>query len=55
MSRGVAADPIGWFIGTLHQLIGHDATAAVIEAAPGDKADSIALIGKGVWTYVPLA
>jgi hypothetical protein len=41
MSRGVGVDPIGWFIGTLHQLIGHDAAAAVIEAAPGDKTDCL--------------
>jgi len=30
-------DPIGWFIGTLHQLIGHDTTAAIIGASSGDK------------------
>lgn len=30
-------DPIGWFIATLHQVLGHDKTAAVIGATPGDK------------------
>ena len=35
MSGGM--DQIGWFIGTLHQLIGHDAAAAVIGATAGDK------------------
>lgn len=30
-------DTIGWFIATLHQLIGHDKTAAVIGASAGDK------------------
>jgi hypothetical protein len=30
-------DPIGWCIANLHQLLGHDKTAAVIGAAPGDK------------------
>ena len=30
-------DSIGWFIGTLHQFVGHDAAAAVIGAKPGAK------------------
>jgi hypothetical protein len=30
-------DTIGWFIATLHQLIGHDKTAAVIGEPAGDK------------------
>jgi hypothetical protein len=30
-------DGIGWFIGTLHELIGHDAAAAVMGASSGDK------------------
>jgi hypothetical protein len=35
---GGRLDPIGWFIGTLHQLLGHDAAAAVIGASSGNKA-----------------
>ena len=31
-------DTIGWFIATLHEMIGHDKTAAVIGQPPGDKA-----------------
>lgn len=31
-------DQIGWLIATLHQLIGHDAAAAVLGQPPGDKA-----------------
>jgi hypothetical protein len=34
-------DSIGWFIGTLHQLIGHDAAAAMIGASSGDKHDCL--------------
>lgn len=30
-------DTIGWFITTLHEMIGHDKTAAVIGQPPGDK------------------
>lgn len=30
-------DAIGWFIATSHQLLGHDKTAALIGAAPGDR------------------
>lgn len=31
-------DPIGWYIATSHQLLGHDKTAALIGSAPGDRA-----------------
>lgn len=31
-------DVLGWFIATLHELIGHDKAAAVIGQPPGDKA-----------------
>jgi hypothetical protein len=30
-------DPIGWYIFTLHQMIGHDKTAAIIGMPPGPK------------------
>jgi hypothetical protein len=30
-------DPIGWFIATLHQMLGHDKAAAVAGQPPGDK------------------
>lgn len=30
-------DSIGWFIATLHQMIGHDKTAVVIGALPGSQ------------------
>lgn len=30
-------DPIGWFIATTHQLLGHDKAAAVMGQPPGDK------------------
>lgn len=36
-----AVDPIGWFIGTLHQTLGHDQTAAFLGALPGSQADCI--------------
>jgi len=31
-------DSIGWFIATLHDLIGHDQAAAFIGQPPGDRA-----------------
>ena len=31
-------DVIGWFIATSHNLLGHDKTAALIGAPPGDRA-----------------
>jgi hypothetical protein len=31
-------DHIGWFIATLHGLVGHDAVAAFIGAPAGDRA-----------------
>ena len=31
-------DPIGWFIATMHQMIGHDQTAAFIQMPTGNKA-----------------
>lgn len=31
-------DTIGWFIATLHNLVGHDMTAAMIGAPIGNKA-----------------
>ena len=30
-------DEIGWFIATLHDLIGHDAAATFIGQPPGDR------------------
>jgi hypothetical protein len=30
-------DAIGWYIATLHQLLGHDKAAAVLDVPPGDK------------------
>jgi hypothetical protein len=30
-------DPIGWYIATLHSLIGHDKTAVVLGQSAGDK------------------
>lgn len=30
-------DPIGWFIATLHSLIGHDKAAAFLQVPVGDK------------------
>lgn len=30
-------DPIGWFIASLHSLLGHDKAAAVMGVPPGDK------------------
>jgi len=30
-------DPIGWFIATTHQLLGHDKAAQVLGVPPGDK------------------
>lgn len=34
-------DTIGWFIATLHQLIGHDHAAAVIGQPPGNREDCL--------------
>jgi len=31
-------DPIGWFIATTHQMLGHDKAAAVLGQSPGDRA-----------------
>jgi hypothetical protein len=31
-------DPIGWYIATTHQLLGHDKAAAVLGQPAGDKA-----------------
>lgn len=36
MSGGL--DTVGWYLATMHQLLGHDATAAFIGAPAGDKA-----------------
>lgn len=30
-------DTLGWYIATLHQMIGHDRTAAVLGQSVGDK------------------
>jgi hypothetical protein len=30
-------DPIGWFIATLHQVLGHDKAAALLEQPPYNK------------------
>lgn len=30
-------DPIGWFLATTHNLLGHDVLARMIEQPPGDK------------------
>lgn len=30
-------DPVGWFIATMHSLLGHDKTAAVIGAPAGSR------------------
>jgi hypothetical protein len=34
----VTVDTIGWFIATLHQLLGHGKAAAVLGQPPGDRA-----------------
>jgi hypothetical protein len=34
-------DPIGWFIATLHQMLGHGKAAAVLGVPAGDKAACI--------------
>ena len=34
-------DSIGWFIATIHQLLGHDKAALVCGQDPGDKADCL--------------
>jgi hypothetical protein len=34
-------DTIGWYIATMHSILGHDTTARVIGAAPGDRADCV--------------
>ena len=34
-------DPIGWFIATLHQLLGHDKAAAYLGQPPGNRDDCI--------------
>jgi hypothetical protein len=37
LHTGVTLDNIGWFIATLHQLIGHDKAAQVLGQPVGDK------------------
>ena len=34
-------DAIGWFVATLHDLIGHDPAAAFIGQPPGDRDDCL--------------
>lgn len=34
-------DVIGWFIGNLHQLLGHEKTAQVLGVEAGDKAECL--------------
>lgn len=34
-------DTIGWFIATLHQLIGHDEAAWMIGFTPGNRGDCL--------------
>lgn len=34
-------DPIGWYIATMHQLLGHDKAAAALGVPPFDKADCL--------------
>ena len=34
-------DPIGWFLATTHQMLGHDKAAALIGMPAGDKADCV--------------
>ena len=34
-------DPIGWFIATTHQMLGHDQAAALIGMPTGDKANCV--------------
>lgn len=31
-------DALGWYIATLHEMLGHDKAAAALGQAPGDKA-----------------
>jgi hypothetical protein len=38
----MAVDSVGWFIGTLHSMLGHDATAAFLGQPSGSK-DACAL------------
>ena len=33
----LAMDVIGWYIGTLHQLLGHDKASVVLGVPAGDK------------------
>jgi hypothetical protein len=30
-------DAIGWYIATMHQLLGHDAASAWLDVPPGDR------------------
>jgi hypothetical protein len=34
-------DPIGWYIATMHQMLGHDKTAAFLGQQPGSKDDCL--------------
>jgi hypothetical protein len=34
-------DPIGWAIANLHQMLGHDKAAAVLDVPPYDKRDCL--------------
>jgi len=34
-------DPIGWYIATMHQFLGHDKAAAAMEVPVGDKTDCL--------------
>lgn len=38
---GPRMDLIGWYIATLHDLLGHDIAAAVLGVHPGDKAECL--------------
>lgn len=37
-----ALDPLGWFIVTIHRILGYDKAAAFIGADPGDRVDCLA-------------
>jgi hypothetical protein len=41
MSTRAGVDSIGWFLITMHQMIGHRATADFLGQPRGDKADCI--------------
>ena len=40
-------DPIGWYIATLHSLLGHDKTAAVLGQPAGGKDQCVICLYEG--------